>query len=149
MVHTHEASPVWPEQGPHTWFTSSAAVKSAEGGVLVSWSPLLCFLKEPRAQAALPATHGPLQGTPSCLLWVSLGPGSGWGGPGPTVCRARVGLHGVVPFWRPGQGWAGEWGGGHEDWHQHRLQVCQLQPFVKVVNRYRLTEATMHWRQMT
>lgn len=39
-------------QGHNTWFTSSTVVRrGGEGSVLVSCSPLLCFLRESRTKS--------------------------------------------------------------------------------------------------
>lgn len=51
----------------HTWFTSSTVLRrGGEGSVLVSCSPLLCFLKESRVQCSgrLASCLAYLQGTP-------------------------------------------------------------------------------------
>jgi hypothetical protein len=46
-----EIQGLYHELAHNTWFTSSTVVRrGGEGSVLVSCSPLLCFLKESRAQ---------------------------------------------------------------------------------------------------
>lgn len=67
-----EVQSLYHELAHHTWFTSSTVVRrGGEGNVLVSCSPLLCFLKESKAQSN---DHlDSLYGT-ECLALVSRSP---------------------------------------------------------------------------
>lgn len=74
MVWIQQSQMYGQSRAPSTWFTSSTVVRrGGEGSVPVSCSPLLCFLKEPRAQCSgcLVSCPAYLQGALITCLWHS------------------------------------------------------------------------------